>query len=87
MTEYERFDYEGRGFIGLTLLFVGLALGALTALLFAPQTGRQTRRALRRRYEDTVEGFGDRAEVWRERGREWAGELGRKVAPFGKRRD
>ena len=29
---------------GLTLLFIGLAAGALTALLLAPKTGKQMRR-------------------------------------------
>ncbi len=38
--------------LGMTLLFVGLAIGAVTALLMAPKTGKQMRRTLRRKYED-----------------------------------
>jgi uncharacterized membrane protein YebE (DUF533 family) len=40
---------EGNVSVGLTLLFVGLALGALTALLLAPKTGKRMRRTLRRK--------------------------------------
>ena len=35
--------------LGLTMLCVGLALGALTALLLAPKTGKQMRKTLRRK--------------------------------------
>lgn len=78
---------EGNLGTGLTLLFVGLALGALTALLLAPKTGRQMRRTLRRRYEDArdvVEDFGDQAGDWIDKGSEWADRAKSKVAPLGK---
>ena len=64
MADYKRFGlFEGsdRGSqIGtaLTFLFIGLGVGALSALLFAPQTGKQTRKQLRRRYEDALDGRG-----------------------------
>ena len=36
-------------------LFVGAAAGAITALLFAPDTGKRTRRRIRRRAEDSAD--------------------------------
>lgn len=77
MTDYERFgEYQPseRGSawgLGITLLLIGLGAGALTALLFAPRSGAQMRRMLRRKYEDTIENIGERAEEWRERGADW----------------
>lgn len=79
MTDDERFgEYEasesrggGLGF-GITMLLIGLGAGALTALLLAPQSGRRTRRMLRRKYEDALDTFNERADEWRERGAGWA---------------
>jgi gas vesicle protein len=109
MADYKRFGlYEGsnRGSqIGtaLTFLFVGLGIGALSALLFAPQSGKQTRKALRRKYEDavdTIEDFADQAtDVWekgvdsvsdlKQRGADIASKAAERVAPMAKvlRRD
>ena len=73
---------------GLTLLFLGLALGALTALLLAPKTGKQMRRSLRRKYEDArdaVEDFGDQAGDWIDKGSEWADKAKSRVEPLAKR--
>jgi gas vesicle protein len=104
MADYKRFGlFEGsdRGSqIGtaLTFLFVGLGIGALSALLFAPQSGKQTRKQLRRRYEgalDTVEDWTDQAgDIWekgvdyakdaKERGAEYVSKAAEKVAPMAK---
>jgi len=54
------------------MLLIGLGAGALTALLLAPRSGRQTRRMLRRKYEDAVETINERADEWKERGAGWA---------------
>jgi gas vesicle protein len=73
--------------LGLTLLCVGLALGALTALLLAPKTGKQMRKTLRRKYEDardTMEELGDQANDWVDKGSEWAEKAKQRVAPFSK---
>lgn len=73
--------------VGMTMLFLGLALGALTALLLAPKTGKQMRRTLRRRYEDArdvVDDFGDQASDWLDKGSEWADKAKSRVAPLGK---
>ncbi len=72
---------------GLTMLFIGLAAGALIALLLAPRTGKQMRKTLRRKYEDAreaVEDFGDQASDWVEKGSEWADKAKSKVAPLTK---
>jgi gas vesicle protein len=80
MTDYQRFgDYDSsnRSAIGtaLTFLFIGLGAGALSALLFAPKSGRQMRRTLRRKYEDAKDVFdelSDQAGDVLERGADWA---------------
>jgi gas vesicle protein len=61
--------------LGLALLCLGVAAGAITALLMAPQSGKQLRRQLRRKYEDArdvVDDWGDHASDWMERGSDWA---------------
>jgi len=73
--------------MGLTLLFIGLAIGALTALLLAPRTGKQMRRTLRRKYEDArdaMEDFSDQASDWIDKGSDWAEKAKSRVAPFSK---
>jgi len=72
---------------GLTMLFIGLAAGALTALLLAPKTGKQMRRTLRRKYEDArevMEDLGEQASDWVDKGSEWAEKAKQRVAPFSK---
>ncbi|HMK30021.1 MAG TPA: YtxH domain-containing protein [Terriglobales bacterium] len=82
-------DSEDRSSVGiaLTFLFIGLGIGALSALLFAPASGKQTRKSLRRKYEgardaidewtdqasDMLDRGADIASKARERGRDWAG--------------
>lgn len=61
--------------LGLALLCLGLAAGAITALLMAPQSGKQLRRQLRRKYEDArdvVDDWSEHASDWVERGSDWA---------------
>ena len=73
--------------MGLTMLFIGLAAGALIALLLTPKTGKQMRKTLRRTYEDAreaVEDFSDQAGDWIDKGSEWADKAKSKVAPLGK---
>ncbi len=71
--------------LGLTMLFVGLAAGALVALLLAPKTGKQMRRTLRRKYEDArelMEDIGDQAGDWIDKGSEWADKAKSKMPPL-----
>jgi len=61
--------------LGLALLCLGLAAGAITALLIAPQTGKQLRKQLRRKYEDArevVDDLSEQAGDWIERSSDWA---------------
>ena len=77
---------RGPGY-GLTMLFIGLAAGALIALLLAPQTGKQMRKTIRRRYEDArdvMEDFSDQASDWIDKGSEFADKAKSKVAPLAK---
>ena len=78
---------EGHTGLALTMLFIGLAAGALTALLVAPKTGRQMRRSLRRKYKDArdvMDDFTDQASDWMDRGSDWAERAKDRVAPFAK---
>jgi gas vesicle protein len=72
---------------GLIMLFIGLAAGALIALLLAPQTGKQMRKTLRRKYEDArdaVEDISDQASDWIDKGSDLADKAKSKVAPLTK---
>ena len=105
MTDYERFgDYQPASNEGapwgtaVTFLLIGLGIGSVVALLVAPQSGRKTRKVLRRKYEDVA----DRVDDWRDqandawekgtdfaataarRGSDWAGYAAKKVAPIAK---
>ncbi len=57
--------------LAFSLLFVGIAIGAIAALLYAPKTGKKMRRALRRKFEDArgaMEDLGDQAGDWIDKG-------------------
>jgi len=92
MTEYERFgEYEpsDRGKVGtaLTFMFIGLGVGALTALLFAPKSGRQLRKTLRRGFEDArevLDDWTDQAGDIARRGADLAGQAREKITPLAK---
>ena len=79
-------EYSGSG-SGLAMLLIGLAAGALIALLLTPQTGKQMRKTLRRKYEDArdmVEDFSDQAGDWIDKGSELADKAKSKVEPLAK---
>jgi gas vesicle protein len=92
MTDYERFgEYQAsdRSTLGtaLTFLFIGLGAGALAALLFAPKTGKQMRRLLKRKYDDVRDGADELVErggEWAKRGGEWVEDAKEKVGPITK---
>ena len=81
--EYQASDRSSVG-TALTFLFIGLGVGALAALLFAPKTGKQMRRMLRQRYDDAREGAEDLVErggEWVKRGSEFAEDVKDRVSP------
>ena len=90
MTDYERYgEYQpsdrSTASKTITFLFIGLGVGALAALLFAPKSGRQMRKLLRQKYEDAVEqadDFLERGGDLLERGAEFAQNAREKVKPF-----
>jgi len=88
-----RYESEGGSNIGtaITFLLIGLGAGAVVGMLFAPKTGRQMRRDLRRRYDSARETFDDFKENARdfaedavERGSEFADEMRDRVRPLAK---
>ena len=94
MSEHGEYQPAGRNLTGVAFAFflVGAAVGAGIALLATPQSGKQTRRMLRRQYEDAAEAIAEKAGTIRERGseiveeaKERVAEVREKVAPFTKR--
>jgi len=84
---------EGAGNVGtaLTFLLIGLGAGALVGLLYAPKTGRQMRKELRKRYDtarETLDDWKDQAREAAEdaidRGAEIAEEVRERVTPLTK---
>lgn len=81
---------ESSGFsTAVTCLLIGVGIGAVTALLLAPKSGKQLRKDMRRTYEDARETVDD----WRrearevaeeaiERGSKIAGQVREKIAPL-----
>jgi gas vesicle protein len=68
-----------------------MGIGALTALLLAPKTGKQLRKDIRRKYEDVKETVDDWTDDAREaaedlidRGSEIADEIRERVSPLAK---
>jgi gas vesicle protein len=85
--------YESGGNVGtaITFLLIGLGAGAIVGMLFAPKTGRQMRRDLRRGYDNARETFDDLRESARdfaeeaaERGSEFADEVRDRIRPLSK---
>jgi gas vesicle protein len=75
----------------LTFLLIGLGAGALVGLLYAPKTGRQMRKDLRKKYEgarETLDDWKDQAREAAEdvidRGAEIADEVRERVTPLTK---
>ena len=65
-----------------TVFSIGVAAGAVVALLYAPQSGVKTRRQVRRSFrqagdyvKDTAETIGDQAEKCVQRGKNIAGNM------------
>jgi gas vesicle protein len=54
----------------VTFLLIGLGIGAVTALILAPKTGKHLRRDLKRGYDEARETFEDWSEEAKDRVRE-----------------
>lgn len=85
--------YESGSNVGtaITFLLIGLGAGAVVGMLFAPKTGREMRRDLRRNYDNARETFDDWKETARdfaeeamERGADLADDLKERVRPMAK---
>ena len=63
----------------LVWFLTGAAIGAAVALLYAPKSGRDTRRYLRKRADEGREALADAGKEIRDRGRELYGK-GREIA-------
>lgn len=86
--KYESSETNTAG-TAITFLLIGLGAGTLIGLLFAPKSGKQMRKELRRKYDDARETLDDWkddakevAEDAMERGAELADELRDRVAPL-----
>jgi gas vesicle protein len=92
--EYERSGVNTVA-VGLALLFIGFAAGAIAAALMTPKTGKQMRRELRRKFEDAKDAVGDwsdqaddlrgRAADIAGKAQEWAGAAKDAVGPLAKK--
>jgi gas vesicle protein len=92
-------DYEPSGSntvaIGIALLLIGFAAGAIAAALMTPKTGKQMRRELKRKagdLRDRVGDWSDQAGDWVDKGsdladkaQEWAGAAKERVAPLARK--
>jgi len=89
--KYESFEDGGNIGTALTFLLIGLGAGALVGLMYAPKTGRQMRKELRKKYEtarETLDDWKDQAREAAEdaidRGAEIAEEVRERVTPLTK---
>lgn len=86
-----RYEHSGNVGTAITFLLIGLGAGAVIGMLFAPKTGRQIRRDLRRGYDEARETFDDWKETAKdfaedviERGSDLADDLRDRVTPLAK---
>ena len=89
--KYESSEGAGNIWTALTFLLIGLGAGALVGLMYAPKTGRQMRKELRKKYEtarETLDDWKDQAREAAEdaidRGAEIADEVRERVTPLTK---
>ena len=89
--KYESSEDGGNIGTALTFLLIGLGAGALVGLMYAPKTGRQMRKELRKKYEtarETLDDWKDQAREAAEdaidRGAEIAVEVRERVTPLTK---
>jgi gas vesicle protein len=76
--KYESSENSNVG-TAITFLLIGLGAGALVGLLFAPKSGKQLRRDIKRGYEDALDTVGDWADEAADRMKDCAREAGKSV--------
>src|SRR5689334_23987403 len=91
MDSYQRYgDYVERepnhaaAIIGS--LLIGVGLGALISLLFAPKSGQETRQLLRQQYDNARRGLNQQTGNLRRRGSGIV-DATRKITPFARRKE
>ena len=91
MNTYERYgDYvereQGNAAVIIASLLIGVGVGAIISLLFAPKSGQETRQFLRQQYDNAVRGLSQQTGNLRRRG---AGVIDatRKITPFTRRQE
>ena len=91
MNTYERYgDYveneSGNAATIIASLLIGVGVGAIISLLFAPKSGQETRQFLRRQYDNALRGLNQQTGNLRRRG---AGlvDATRKIRPFTRRQE
>jgi gas vesicle protein len=89
--KYEASDAVSTAGTAIVFLLIGLGAGALLGMMYAPKTGKQMRKDLRRKYdgaretlEDWTEQAKEVAEEAIERGTEMAEDLRDRVTPLAK---
>lgn len=73
--KYEVSEGNNNVSTAVTFLLIGVGIGAATALLLAPKTGKQMRNDLRRGYDDARERISDLSDDARESLRERVGDV------------
>jgi gas vesicle protein len=91
MNSYQRYgEYlerePGHAAAMIASLLIGVGVGALISLLFAPKSGHETRDFLRRQYDNAKRGISEQSGSLRRRG---AGivDATRKITPFARRQE
>lgn len=91
MKSYQQYgDYverePGNAAAIIVSLLIGVGVGALVSLLFAPKSGQETRDFLRRQYGNAKRGISEQSGNLRRRG---AGivDATRKITPFARRQE
>jgi gas vesicle protein len=68
-----------------TIFAVGVAAGAVVALIYAPQSGEETRRQLKEKYDETADQIRDRAGDWADAASDYAGRASEYAGKFYKK--
>jgi gas vesicle protein len=90
MKDYQKYgEYSGEqcsraehAKTAIVFLMIGAGLGTLLAMLLAPRSGPELRRAVQDKFDDARRGLGEQASRVRRRATEIAGQAREKVKPI-----